>query len=119
MTNLDTHAHHRHQRYAIPKPVCIMTGDQTHKGAILDISASGAAIRLDVQLLDVQLEDGTRVDVLIEGMVQIAAHVARKLADGVAVEFDIDQAKEAAFLDALAQAINAARPEAGPATPVS
>ncbi len=91
-----------------------MTGDQTHKGAILDISASGAAIRLDVQL-----EDGTGVEVLIEGMGRIAARVARKLADGVAVEFDIDQAKEAAFLDALAQLINAARPEAGPATPVS
>ncbi len=114
MTNLDSHAHHRQQRYAIPKPVCITTSDQTHKGAILDISASGAAIRLDVQL-----EDGTRVDLLIKGMGQIAAHVARKLDNGVAVEFDTDPAKEAAFLDALAQAINAARREAGPAKPVS
>lgn len=111
MTNLDTHAHHRHQRYAIPKPVCIMTDDQTHKGAILNISTSGAAIRLDVQL-----EDGTRVDLLIKGMGQIAAHVARKLADGVAVEFDTAMGE--AFLDALSQAINAARREGGPAAPV-
>ncbi len=92
MTNLDTHAHHRHERFAIPTPVCIMTGDQTHKGAILDISASGAAIRLDVQP-----EDGTRVDLLIKGMGKIAAHVVRKLAVGVAVEFDTDPANTILF----------------------
>ncbi len=114
MTNLDTHAHHRHQRYAIPKPVCIMTGDQTHKGAILDISASGAAIQLDAQL-----EDGTRIDLLMEGVGQIAAQVARSLANGVAVKFDLDPGKEADFLDALGRAINAALPEAGPTTSVS
>ena len=100
MTNLDTHAHHRHQRHAIPTPVCIMAGDQTHKGAILDISASGAAIQLDAQL-----EDGARIDLFMEGVGQIAAHVARKLADGVAVEFDT--AMGAAFLDALGRANNA------------
>jgi hypothetical protein len=114
MTIRDTHAHHRQHRYAIPKPVSITTGEQTHKGGILDISASGAAIRLDVQL-----EDGTRVDLLIKDMGQVAAHVSRKFADGVAVEFDTDPAKEAAFLDALAQAIDAARRDAGPATPAS
>ena len=89
-----------------------MTGDQTHKGAILDISASGAAIQLDAQL-----EDGTRIDLFMEGVGQITAHVARKLADGVAVEFNT--AMGAAFLDALSQAINTAPSEAGPATPVS
>jgi hypothetical protein len=123
MTIRDTHAHHRQQRYAIPKPVSIATGGQTHKGGILDISASGAAIRLDVQLedgtrVDLLIKD-TRVDLLIKDMGQVAAHVARKLDDGVAVEFDTDPAKEAAFLDALAQAIDAARRDAGPATPVS
>ncbi len=102
MTNLDTHAHHRQQRYAIPKPVCIIKGDQTHKGAILDISGSGAAIQLDAQL-----EDGTRIDLFMEGVGQIAAQVTRKLADGVAVEFDTGTAMGAAFLDALGRAINA------------
>ena len=102
MTNLDTHAHHRHQRYAIPTPVCIIMGDQTHKGKVLDISASGAAIQLDAQL-----EDGTRIDLVMEGVGQIAAQVARKLAEGVAVEFDTGTAMGAAFLDALGRAINA------------
>lgn len=102
MTNLDTHAHNRRQRYAIPKAVSIMTGDQTHRGNVLDISASGAAIQLDVQL-----EEGTRIELSMEGVGRIAAQVARKVADGVAVEFDTGTAIGAAFLDALGRAINA------------
>ena len=83
----------RHPRIAFKKSVQTRSKNARKKGSLKDISASGAAISVD---LDVKKDDMVQID--IEDMSPLSGRVARSFDDGIAVEFDLDEDEEERLL---------------------
>ena len=65
-----------------------LTGDDgtTHEVGVQDISASGAGL-----VVDGVFENASFVELHMEGLGNIEAHVARDFAGGIGVEFDLSE----------------------------
>ncbi len=89
----------RHPRYCVRKAARTKSVDQDHDGALMDISASGAAIEPQTDM-----ESGTPVEVDIEDFGIFAARVSRMPEDDLfAVEFDMDEEDEERLISELTQ----------------
>ncbi|MEH6525199.1 MAG: PilZ domain-containing protein [Sneathiella sp.] len=85
-------------------------GDQ-YQAKVLNISAGGAGISLDVRL-----EDQTRISVNVENFGVIPARVVRQLRDGVGVKFELSEEKEQAFIKQVTKIVTQKRTEAAVAS---
>ena len=104
MTLTESENRREHKRILISKPTLVKTGEQEFNGRILNISAGGAGISLDVQL-----KDNTRITVNIEDIGMIPARVVRNMKDGVGVKFEISEEKEARFISQITDIVDMKR----------
>ena len=82
--------HRAHPRHQIKKLVRARAGDRQGEGHTRDISASGAALDID---LEVEVDEKLELD--IEDVGFLASEMARNLDDGFAVRFiDLDDEEE-------------------------
>jgi PilZ domain-containing protein len=97
----------KHRRVLVSQPTRVELDGQEHKGRILNVSAGGAGI-----MLDVQLKDNSRVAVEIESVGMIPAKVVRQLNEGVAVKFELSEEKEQHFVDQIHKIVEYKKQEA-------
>lgn len=93
-----------HKRIIVSKPAVVKSGEAEYNGKILNISAGGAGISLDVQL-----KDNSRITVNIENMGMIPARVVRSMQDGVAVKFELSEEKEQKFIEQITHIVEMKR----------
>ena len=101
----------RHLRCNAYEPCRVVVKGEEYEGAVIDLSMSGAAFQMDVQI-GVQPEVGTPVFLHIERVGRIPAKVVRPCINGFAVEFRIDQYHEH-IVAALKQVLDDYRTEDG------
>ncbi|MEH6477590.1 MAG: PilZ domain-containing protein [Sneathiella sp.] len=95
-----------HKRILVSSSTLVKSGDTEFSGRILNISAGGAGISMDVQLMD-----NTHITVNIENVGMIPAKVVRNMKDGVGVKFEISQEKEKRFIEQITEIIELKRHE--------
>jgi hypothetical protein len=89
----------RPNRYPYHRPAQGRYGGQAFEGAVENVSATGAAIALGEA--GVMVDNGTFVDMHVEGLGHLSGRVARTYDGGFAVQFDSDSTD----LDAVATVI--------------
>ncbi|WP_169544917.1 PilZ domain-containing protein [Sneathiella aquimaris] len=89
-----------HRRVLISNAATVETGENEFPGRILNISAGGAGIRMDVSLMD-----NTRITVNIENLGIVPAKVVRQMKDGVGVKFELSEEKEKRFIEQITQIV--------------
>jgi len=94
MENMSAANRREHKRIIVSSPTKVDVGDGEYSGRILNISAGGAGIQLDVQL-----KDQSQIKVNIQDLGMIPATVVRKMRDGVAVKFQLSEDREKQFID--------------------
>lgn len=104
MTNIADDNRREHKRVFVSTPAVVTADDNEFSGRILNISAGGAGINMDVQL-----KDDTRITVKIEDIGIIPARVVRNLQNGVAVKFEISEAKEKRFIEQITDIVEMKR----------
>ncbi|OUR80344.1 hypothetical protein A9Q83_01185 [Alphaproteobacteria bacterium 46_93_T64] len=95
-----------HKRILVSKATLVKTDNKEFSGRILNISAGGAGICMDVQLVD-----STHITVNIENVGMIPAKVVRKMKDGVGVKFEISKEKEKRFIEQITEIVELKRNE--------
>ncbi|PHQ70631.1 MAG: hypothetical protein COB93_05065 [Sneathiella sp.] len=93
-----------HRRVLVSNSTTIAHEGDDHQAQILNISAGGAGIRMDVRL-----EDQTMVVVDIENVGLIPARVVRQMKNGVGVKFEMSAEKEARFIRQITEIITQKR----------
>ena len=83
--NPDTGDMRRHPRYTVREPCRVIIESREYTGAVVDISVSGAAVHLDVEL-EAEPEIGTIIELDVERIGTIRTRVVRPLIGGIAVE---------------------------------
>ena len=106
MTSDTAENRREHRRILVSNPTTVTTGDGEIPGRILNISAGGAGIRMDVQLMD-----NTRITVNIENFGVVPAKVVRQMQDGVAVKFELSAEKEKRFIQQITEIVEKKRQE--------
>lgn len=96
METTSTTNRREHKRIIVSNPTKVQSGDAEYSGRILNISAGGAGIQMDVQL-----HDNSQITVNIDDVGMIPAKVVRNLKDGVAVKFMLSEEKEKQFIDMI------------------
>ncbi|MBL4739633.1 MAG: PilZ domain-containing protein [Sneathiella sp.] len=96
----------QHKRILVSNPTTVESDSGSYTGRILNISAGGAGIRMDVCLLD-----DTRLTVNIENVGMIPAKVVRQMRDGVGVKFEISEDKEKRFIKKITDIVEKKRQE--------
>lgn len=76
----------RPTRYPYHKPAQGRFGDTAFQGSIDNVSTSGAAVSLGDT--DINVDNGTFVDMHVEGLGHVQGSVARSYEGGFAIEFD-------------------------------
>ncbi len=99
----------RHARHAISKPARAVAGSRELAGSVTNMSAGGAALQLDSPAEDV--DEDALIDLYIDDMEPLPGHLARTFEDGIAVEFDLDEAEEDRLLAEVMEMRNAMRME--------
>ena len=99
----------RHARRTVSRPVRAVAGAQELTGTVTDLSAGGAALHLDAPAE--KLDEDAYIDLYIEDMDSLPGHLARTFEDGIAVEFDLDEAEEDRLLAEVMEMRNAMRAE--------
>jgi hypothetical protein len=109
-TNMDQDANkRRHARRAVSRPARAVAGARELTGAVTDLSAGGAALHLDSPAEN--LGEDALIDLYIEDMDPLPGHLARTFEDGIAIEFDLDEAEEDRLLAEVMEMHNAMRAE--------
>ncbi len=99
----------RHARRAIFRPARAVAGTRELTGTVTDLSAGGAALHLDSPAEN--LDEDALIDLYIEDVDPLSGHLARTFEDGIAVEFDLDEAEEDRLLAEVMEMHNAMRTE--------
>ncbi len=99
----------RHARRTISRPARAVAGARELTGAVTDLSAGGAALHLDFPAEN--FDEDALIDLYIEDMDPLPGHLARTFEDGIAVEFDLDEAEEDRLLAEVMEIHNALRAE--------
>jgi len=100
-----------HKRILVSNPATVESDGDSYSGRILNISAGGAGISMDVRLLD-----DTKLTVNIENVGMIPAKVVRQMQDGVGVKFEISEEKERRFIKKITEIVDKKRMEATAST---
>ncbi len=108
MTSDTAENRREHRRILVSNPTTVTAGADGEEipGRILNISAGGAGIRMDVQLMD-----NTRITVNIENFGIVPAKVVRQMQDGVAVKFELSAEKEKRFIQQITDIVEKKREE--------
>lgn len=93
MSDLHTMNRRAHRRVLVSNATTVSHDGDQHQAKVLNISAGGAGISLDVRLAD-----QSRISVKVENFGIIPARVVRQMRDGVGVKFELSEEKEQAFL---------------------
>ncbi len=99
----------RHARRAVSRPARAVAGARELTGTVTDLSAGGAALHLDSPAEN--LDEDALIDLYIEDMDPLSGHLARTFEDGIAVEFDLDEAEEDRLLAEVMEIHDALRAE--------
>ena len=99
-SDTDWEEQRRYPRSAVYEPVLIIVGAKEYDGIIVDMSAGGAAITLEVQV-DKILPVGTALALVIEGMGRIPATVVRPIQNDIAVQLTVGEREKKHLFAAL------------------
>ena len=102
-------------RCNVNEPCRATIGGRDYKGRVKNLSMSGAAIRMDVQLEE-QPPAWIPMVLNIERIGQIQAKVVRPIIGGVAIEFVLDRDKDSTLIDILTRVFNEYASTAGSAS---
>ncbi len=104
MAQNETDNRREHRRILVSKPATVRTEDDEFTGRILNISAGGAGICMDVRLMD-----KTRITVNIENFGLVPAKVVRQMQDGIGVKFEMSEEKEKRFIEQITDIVEKKR----------
>jgi len=97
MTPIDTENRRAHRRVVMEKDTRIRHGGGAARARILNISAGGAGLQMEMRL-----PDATEITVEIDNIGLIPARIVRQLKDGVAVRFEFSEEKEQQLIQQIA-----------------
>lgn len=106
MTEQTINNRRKHRRVFFSQPTRVELDGAEHEGRILNVSAGGAGI-----MLDVQLPDNTRLAVEIENVGMIPGKVVRQLNEGIAIKFELSKEKEQTFIKQIMKIVDEKRQE--------
>ena len=89
-----------HRHVLVSSSTTVAHGSDAYEAKILNISAGGAGIRLDVRL-----EDQSMIAVEIENVGVIPARVIRQMKNGVGVKFEMSAEKEKQFVRQISEIV--------------
>ncbi len=89
---LSVSEHRQHQRCALALRVTLKINGECFSADLLDISLSGALLRCSVVL-----REGARIEIAIDEIGALDAHVVRRLPKGIAAEFDLTEQQRVWF----------------------
>ena len=102
----------RHLRHSVNEPCRARLENGEYVGAVVNMSVSGAAIHLDIEL-DVNPDPGAIIELDITRIGMIRTRVVRSLIGGVAVEFLFNPTTDRALIAKLWKVLNEYAPSAG------
>ena len=102
----------RHLRHLVNEPFIAYHQDSEFIGAVVNMSVSGAAVHLDVEL-DADLESDTIVKLDFQRIGEIRTRVVHPLVGGFAVEFLFDSEQDRELIDRLWKVLNEYAPCSG------
>ena len=102
----------RHLRHSVNEPCRARLESGEYVGAVVNMSVSGAAIHLDIEL-DVNPDPGAIIELHIKRIGMIRTRVIRSLIGGVAVEFLFNPTTDRALIAKLWKVLNEYAPSAG------
>ena len=102
----------RHLRHSVNEPCRARLENGEFVGAVVNMSVSGAAIHLDIEL-DVDPDPGAIIELHIKRIGMIRTRVIRSLIGGVAVEFLFNPTTDRALIAKLWKLLNEYAPSAG------
>ena len=95
----------RHLRHSVNEPCTAYNEHGEYSGAVVNMSVSGAAVHLDVEI-DADLEPGSIVELQVKRIGKVNTRVARPLDGGFAVEFLFDPAQDRQLIARLWKVLN-------------
>ena len=95
----------RHLRHSVNEPCRAKLENGEYVGAVVNMSVSGAAIHLDIEL-DVKPDPGVMIELDIKRIGMIRTRVVRTLIGGVAVEFLFNPTTDRALIAKLWKVLN-------------
>lgn len=102
----------RHLRHSVNEPCRARLEGGEYVGAVVNMSVTGAAIHLDIEL-DINPEPGAVIELQIRRIGLIRTRAVRSLIGGVAVEFLYNPADDRALIARLWKVLNEYAPSAG------
>lgn len=102
----------RHLRHSVNEPCRARLENGEFVGAVVNMSVSGAAIHLDIEL-DVDPDPGAIIELHIKRIGMIRTRVVRALIGGVAVEFLFNPTTDRVLIAKLWKVLNEYAPSAG------
>lgn len=106
MPDLHNKNRRAHRRVLVSNSTSISHDGDQYQAKVLNISAGGAGISLDVRLAD-----KSRISVNVENFGIIPARVVRQMRNGVGVKFDMSEEKEQAFIKQVTKIVTQKRLE--------
>lgn len=95
----------RHLRHSVNEPCRAKLENGEYVGAVVNMSVSGAAIHLDIEL-DVKPDPGVMIELDIKRIGMIRTRVVRTLIGGVAVEFLFNPTTDRVLIAKLWKVLN-------------
>ncbi|MCF8469052.1 MAG: PilZ domain-containing protein [Sneathiella sp.] len=95
-----------HRRVLVSNGATITHDGDQHCARILNISAGGAGLQMEVRL-----PDATEITVEIDDVGFIPARIVRQMEGGVGVKFEISVEKERLFVEQIARIVTRKRRE--------
>ncbi|MFP6742389.1 MAG: PilZ domain-containing protein [Alphaproteobacteria bacterium] len=102
----------RHLRHSIKEPCTAFLEDGEYLGSVVNMSVSGAAIHLDVEV-DAEIENGAIVELQVQRIGRLRTRAVRSLVGGLAVEFRFDPTEDRALIAKLWKVLNEFSPASG------
>ena len=102
----------RHLRHLVNEPCIAYHEDSEYVGAVVNMSVSGAAVHLDIEL-DADLESDAIVKLQVQRIGGVRTRVAHPVVGGFAVEFLFDPEKDREVIDRLWKVLNEYAPCSG------
>jgi hypothetical protein len=98
----------RHLRHSIKEPCTALLEDGEYLGSVVNMSVSGAAIHLDVEV-----ENGAIVELQVQRIGRLSTRAVRSLVGGLAVEFLFDPTEDRALIAKLWKVLSEISPASG------
>lgn len=102
----------RHLRHSVKEPCTAYLEGGEFLGSVVNMSVSGAAIHLDVEV-DADIGSGAIVELQVQRIGRLRTQVVRSLVGGLAVEFLFDPKEDRALIAKLWKVLNEYSPAAG------